>query len=107
MQTCSKIELRSQSSLCWVMSGLSLTALGLWLSPASYMRMGPRLPLNPAPEMMKPHSFSVCPEYFSLSGRALVCMSQPVALGMRSTASPTASHVPALRLALSKRRTGP
>lgn len=106
MQTCFKTELRSQSSLCWVVSGLALTAPGQLLSPAFYMRMDPRSLLNTAPEMMQPHSFSVWPEYFSPSGRALSCVLQPVALGMRSTDFPRTSHIPALRLGLSKQCTG-
>lgn len=50
--------------------------------------------LNPASDMIQPHSFSVWPEYFSLSGWALLCTWQPVALGMHSTSSPRPSYSP-------------
>lgn len=100
-------HLRSQSSLYWVESGLSLTAMGQQLSPAPTLRMGPRWLLHPAAEMLRPYHSSVWPEHVSRSEEALVYTSQPEALGCVVWPPPEMVTFLHSRLGSCKLRTGP
>lgn len=97
MQTCFKRKLRPLSSLCHVVSGVSLPALGQWLLPAL-----PNIAAKSCTREDAAPLLLCVPEHFSLPRRALVCLLQPVALKMHSTASSRSSHVPAFRLGLSQ-----